>query len=80
MSYVMWPECFLTGIVPADVSDAVLCAHALTGWANCESGLGSTIPKHFGKVMQKIGERLKISPTPDNCSKWADDWLATTKD
>lgn len=37
----MWPECFLTGIVPDDLSDAELCAHTLTGWANCESGLGS---------------------------------------
>lgn len=60
----IWPKCFIDGVVPDDRPDVLLCADALSGWANCSAGAG-IIPPLFGQVMQKIASRLGCLALPD---------------
>ena len=68
-----WPEPFVTGIIPENATDALLCAHALCAWGNCY--LAAKPPEHFGIVMAKISIRLGISGSPDSFHEWAKKWL-----
>ena len=58
-----WPECFISGSLEPDLPDLAICAVGLSAWGICMAG-ERPVPL-FGIVMAEIGERLKISPTPD---------------
>lgn len=49
----------------------LLCAMGLVQWANCMHG--NTPPKDFGEGLVIAGQKLGISPTGDEFSKYADE-------
>ena len=67
-SNIQWPTVFMSGVVPSDRSNPALVADGLVAWANCMTGERPT--KHFGVVMQAIGERLGITPLPEVLMAW----------
>ena len=66
----IWPDIFITGIIPADASDELLGAHALCAWVCAHAG--ATIPPHFGDVMAHIANRLNVSGTPQSFLDWSE--------
>ena len=66
----IWPDIFITGNVPADASDDLLGALALSAWGCAYAG--ATIPPHFGDVMARIANRLNISGTPQSFLEWSE--------
>ena len=64
---IIWPDIFTAW--NSTQEPAALCADALCAWGNCMAG--SKPPANFGEVMVKIGAKLGIAPTPDNCKAWA---------
>lgn len=69
---MIWPEPFVTGVIPTDSEDALLCAQALCAWANC---CIENPPEKFGVVMVDIAHRLGVTGSPDSFRDWADKWL-----
>ena len=47
-----------------ETDNRAVVAMGLTMWANCMAG--NTPPEYFGMWMVKAGERLGISPLPEN--------------
>ena len=66
---MIYPEIFITGVIPQDRSNKLLLADALCAWA-CASLVKA--PEKFGVVMAEIGERLGVSPLPENLMKLAE--------
>jgi len=58
-----WPECFRTGIVPADEAPGMMCAHGLLAWGHVAMGMLPT--RHFDQVMNVLAKRLGIECGPD---------------
>lgn len=68
---IIWPDIFITGTIPADRSDAALCADALSAWANARM---DKAPENFGNVMAEIATRLNVVGTPESFRQWAGAW------
>lgn len=69
---MIFPEIFLTGVVPDDRSKLALLADALCAWGIC--AFGNEPPPKFGEVMVEIGDRLNFTPTGENCLKLSKEW------
>ena len=64
----MWPDIFTTENIEGK-SSAELCACGLIAWGNCQ--MRAPMPKSFGHVMVKIGQRLGIPALPENLRDYA---------
>ena len=68
-----WPDCFLTGKLDNRRPELLPCADGLMAWANCMAG--NKPVELFGETIVQIGERLGITPTAENLSKYADEHM-----
>ena len=69
-SCCIWPDIFVTGVVPVDANNLALAADGLIAWANCM--FGNEPPAHFGCVMAAISSRLGVVATAESLSAYAD--------
>jgi len=53
-----FPEIFITGEIPPEMSDLEVLAHAICAWGCCHAG--NPPPPNFGKTMVKVRERLGV--------------------
>ena len=58
----------------AENNRSALIAMGLVMWANCMAK--NTPPAYFGETMVIIGEKLGVSPVPDEIKRLADEWQA----
>jgi hypothetical protein len=66
---LIFPEVFITGILPIPSDERKVCTDALIGWANCMAG--ATPPTLFGEGIAAIGQRLGIIPVSSEIEKYA---------
>lgn len=68
----LWPDIFITGEVPPDISDAALCGQALLGWGNAMAARENhSPPSKFWQGMAAIADRFDVSGTPESFFEWA---------
>jgi hypothetical protein len=67
---IEWPEMFITGEIPEDLTRKNAVADALCAWGICSVGVKPT--KKFGEVLAKLSQRFGIPFSPDKLSKEAD--------
>ena len=51
---------------------AEVLAIGLSSWGHCMAG--NKPPEHFGMMMIEVGNRLSVSPTPQNLHKKYEEW------
>ena len=68
----IWPEIFVTGIIPDNYPKELLCADGLCAWGICMAGSNINIPEKFGEVMFEISQRLGVSATDSSLMKYAE--------
>lgn len=71
MSEVVWTT---PQEAKSENNKGTLIAMALMMWANCMAK--NTPPADFGDTMVIIGEKLGVSPVPDEIKRLADEWKA----
>ena len=66
---IQYPQCFITNQIDDIQDDRLLCAAALTAWANVIAGCEP--PVTFGETMAKIASKLGVLGTPETFNEWA---------
>lgn len=75
MIQISFPEIFITGVIPTEMSDTEVLAHALCAWGCCRAW--NRPPPNFGNGMVEVRKRLGTAD-PDNLLAMADSFLDET--
>ncbi len=68
----VYPEIFVTGVVPQDANKLKLLADSLSAWGHTH--MGHPLPEHFGTAMAEISFRLDVLGTPESFLAKSKEW------